>query len=320
MKTTWLFMIAVAGLAFGVVWEIPWLAAPGGVLLLVLLVRSGFHPVDEGHVAVIQRRNRFARVSGPGQVWVTPILERSVQFVNVRLRPERFDAKGILSSEQVPLNFSVLISYRIDFSVAERLRSQVAYYTSQQWRQLVQSHLESALTTVVRAYPVLSIIGPDQYSWNEIQEKVRRHLADILKQWAIVLDENQGVILNNVQLPSKLQGSLEKALTAGIESETGIQVLETILHTYPGIPQPVLLELMQSLQGRSTSQMLVVPSDAKYMLTGELEVRRPLPDEHVSDVESSRKAPKLIDDARRRGIRIVKDITPKPKESKRRDQ
>jgi len=305
MRTSWLFLIAVAGLALGAALGVPWLATLAGVLLLLLFLGKGFRRVPEGHVAVIERLSQFARASGPGPVWVTPVLESVVRFANVRLRPERFDVEQILSRERVPLNFSVMISYSIDFSVAKRLRSQVAYYEPEEWPKLVESHLESSLASVVSTYPALGVIGPDRHSWSEIQQAVRRRLADVLKQWAIVLDESQGVMLNNVQLPSRLGKALVKVLTAGIETETGIQVLETIRHTYPGIPQPILLELMQSLQGRSTSQMMILSSGVGYVSS----------DENVPEMESGRKVRGLlVDDARKRGITIVKDITPKPKE------
>ena len=305
MRTSWLFVIAIVGLALGAMLEVPWLATSAGLLLLLLFLGMGFRRVPEGHVAVIERLSQFARTSGPGLVWVTPVLERAVQSVNVRLRPERFVVEGILSREKVPLNFSVMISYSIDFSVAERLRRQIAYYTPEQWHELVESHLESSLTNVMSTFPALGVIEPGQSSWSDIQEKVRRRLAAISQQWAIVLDENQGVMLNNVQLPLQLENSLVKVLTAGIETETGIQVLETIRHTYPGIPQPVLLELMRSLQGQSTSQMTILSSGVGFVSLGE----------DVREVESGRKARGLLgDDARKRGITIVKDITPKSKE------
>jgi len=309
MRTGWLFTIAVAGLAVGAVLRVPWLVAPASVLLLLLFVGKGFRRVPEGHVAVIERLSQFARTSGPGPVWVTPVLERAVQSVNVRLRPERFVIEGILSREKVPLNFSAMISYSIDFSVAERLRRQIAYYTPEQWHELVESHLESSLTNVMSTYPALGVIGPDQRSWSDIQEMVRGRLADVLKQWAIVLDESQGVILNNVQLPSQLREALEKALAVGVESKTGMELLDMILHTYPGIPQPILLELMQSLQGRSTSQMVILSSDVGYVSPGE----------NVHEVESGRKVRGLLVDDAKRGITIVRDITPKSKEPKAQD-
>jgi hypothetical protein len=221
----------------------------------------------------------------------------------VRIRSARFSVEGILSKEKVPLSFFAVVSYGIDFRVAERLRSQVAYFTEEQWKELVATHLEAALTNEVRAYSVLGVIGSDRVDWSAIQSRVMTHLADTLQQWAVVLDEEQGVMLNKVELPQRLEEALVRARTAGIDTETGMHILASVQHAYPDIPMPVLLELLGSLQGQASTQRMILSSGIGPVSVGGTEPPTP-------SKEESRRP--LVDDAKRRGIRVVKEIAPRP--------
>lgn len=310
MRILWLSLVAVAGLLVGFASGADWPVTLIGMLFLVVLIGAGIQRVPEGHVAIIERLNRFARTSGPGLIWVTPGLERIARVAYVRLRPERFSVNGIRSEEQIPLDFSVMISYRIDFGVAERLRSEVAYYSPGQWRDLVASSLEAVLTSIVRAYPVFDIIGREEHTWSDMQARVRQRLEESLNQWAVALDADQGVVLHNVQLPSKLKEALDKAVSAGIESKTSMAILKTILRTDPEVSEPVLLDLMQALRDRDASQTVILPSGRKHSSRGQ----------NADRLESTGESSTLsADDELKRGTLIIRDIVPRSEEAENRE-
>ena len=288
-------------LAFGAAMGSIWTVAVCGLLLLCLLLYHGIHSVSEGQAVVVERLNRFARVSGPGLVWVWPGIERIARPVHVRLRAERFDVDNVPTREQVPVECTVTVAYRISFGEAERLKHEVAYYNSGQWHEIVRSQLESTLAAVVRSRSVFTIIGADRRGWDEIRDQMATELHGSLPEWAVVLDERHGVTLSNIQLPRQLGDALEKALTAGIDNKTRMGVLDNILQHYPGIPHMVLLELMQSLRDHPNQQTVVVPAELGYAM------QPPAPDALPGSSEDS--PTPLVDHAKRRSTAIVRGIT-----------
>ena len=226
---------------------------------------AGLQSVEEGHAVVIERFGRFARTSGPGLVWIIPWIERVARTVDIRLRPEPVVVDNVFTRDNVPLIISLMIAYRVDLGPHARLRSEAAYYSAQQRRELLQAHVESALTNLSGDYSVLQLIGSERWGWSEIQDRLGSMLNASLRDWALSLDDSQAVIVRSFRLPTELRAALERATTAGISTRTSMSALEAILQRYPEIPQVVLVQLLQSLGGTVSPGTWVVPTSSSPM-------------------------------------------------------
>ena len=226
------------------------LLAVGLVILLIRLVKAGIHKVPEGEVAVVERLGRFARLVGPGLVWVTPSIEQLRHSVYVRLREEQFIIRNLWFRDVVQVDVEFTICYWLDLhSVDPSLLRDIAYRSATQWRASIEDRAARILRDLISQCDLMDLIGQDPLFREEIERTFVRRLKQVLGEWGVRLDQLGGAWLRDIGLTAELQQALNSVRRTDVDTKTKGAVFDMIRQRYPGLSDVMLLSLFNSIVG-----------------------------------------------------------------------
>jgi hypothetical protein len=159
---------------------------------------------------------------------------------------------------RVDIDFTV--SYWLDLhSVRPDLLREVAYYSLEQWHNIVESRAARVLQDVISQFNLMEVIGENQLYRGEIERTFAQGLESELREWGFRLNQPKGMWLRGVELTQELQDALNNMRRTDIDIKTKSAIVDRILLNYPGLSDAALLSLLNMMGGEGKEHIQVIP-------------------------------------------------------------
>ena len=170
------------------------------VVLILILVVSSIHVVQQSKAFVVERLGSFSAVWGNGLHWKWPFIERVVKKISLKEQVADFDPQPVITKDNVTMQIDTVIYFQI---TDPKLYTYGVEYP--------MSAIENLTATTLR-----NIIGDlelDQTltSRDVINTKMRAILDEATDPWGIKVNR---VELKNILPPADIQSSMEKQMKA----------------------------------------------------------------------------------------------------------
>ena len=170
------------------------------VVLILILVVSSIHVVQQSKAFVVERLGSFSAVWGNGLHWKWPFIERVVKKISLKEQVADFDPQPVITKDNVTMQIDTVIYFQI---TDPKLYTYGVEYP--------MNAIENLTATTLR-----NIIGElelDQSltSRDTINAKMRAILDEATDPWGIKVNR---VELKNILPPADIQSSMEKQMKA----------------------------------------------------------------------------------------------------------
>ena len=170
------------------------------VVLILILVVSSIHVVQQSKAFVVERLGSFSAVWGNGLHWKWPFIERVVKKISLKEQVADFDPQPVITKDNVTMQIDTVIYFQI---TDPKLYTYGVEYP--------MNAIENLTATTLR-----NIIGElelDQSltSRDTINAKMRAILDEATDPWGIKVNR---VELKNILPPADIQNSMEKQMKA----------------------------------------------------------------------------------------------------------
>ena len=178
------------------------------VVLILILVVSSIHVVQQSKAFVVERLGSFSAVWGNGLHWKWPFIERVVKKISLKEQVADFDPQPVITKDNVTMQIDTVIYFQI---TDPKLYTYGVEYP--------MSAIENLTATTLR-----NIIGEmelDQAptSRDVINAKMRSILDEATDPWGIKVNR---VELKNILPPREIQNAMEKQMKAERERRESI--------------------------------------------------------------------------------------------------
>ena len=178
------------------------------VLLILILVVSNIHVVQQSKAYVVERLGSFSAVWGNGLHLKIPFIERVVKKISLKEQVADFDPQPVITKDNVTMQIDTVIYFQI---TDPKLYTYGVEYP--------MSAIENLTATTLR-----NIIGDmelDQSltSRDVINAKMRAILDEATDPWGIKVNR---VELKNILPPREIQNAMEKQMKAERERREAI--------------------------------------------------------------------------------------------------
>ena len=178
------------------------------VVLILILVVSSIHVVQQSKAFVVERLGSFSAVWGNGLHWKWPFIERVVKKISLKEQVADFDPQPVITKDNVTMQIDTVIYFQI---TDPKLYTYGVEYP--------MSAIENLTATTLR-----NIIGEmelDQSltSRDVINAKMRSILDEATDPWGIKVNR---VELKNILPPREIQNAMEKQMKAERERRESI--------------------------------------------------------------------------------------------------
>ena len=210
------------------------------VVLVLILVVSCIHVVQQSKAYVVERLGSFSAVWGNGLHWKWPFIERVVKKISLKEQVADFDPQPVITKDNVTMQIDTVIYFQI---TDPKLYTYGVEYP--------MSAMENLTATTLR-----NIIGEmelDQSltSRDTINAKMRAILDEATDPWGIKVNR---VELKNILPPREIQNAMEKQMKAERERRESILQAEgekaSKVLIAEGEKQSVLLQADAAKQAR----------------------------------------------------------------------
>lgn len=217
------------------------------VQIVALLYGSMYRP-RENHVGIIYSRKRFARFADPDSYQlVLPWWEEVVNEIPLKVRVAIVELQDILTEEQVPVNVTLEIEYRVDLRrAANHFDKELCHLDERQWTAIVRKHAHDIA--------VNEVIGTQKYAqWlsEEGHALMRNKIAFQLEQrlWPLGISLNGQHCLSIQYRPNKtVEAALQKLSAASLNGEASVDQLAPVLRElrqrFPTMGQELFFTMM----------------------------------------------------------------------------
>jgi regulator of protease activity HflC (stomatin/prohibitin superfamily) len=258
---SWVAPVDVFGFALPafLLWKQFWLT----VLVLGVIVISGFRIAQQYERALVFRFGRYSRTAGPGLFWIIPFGIEFARKVDVRVLTDGIEKQEAMTRDSVPIQVNAVIWYRI-------VKPNLAIIEVQDVRDAV---IQVALTTL------RNVIG--QHSLDDVL-KEREKMAELIKTrvdqvteaWGV---EVQNVEMKNIEIPTSMQRAMAQEAEALREKRARIikaeaefeaaKLLQEAGHEIMRTPASLELRRMQMLTeiGAEQNTMTVVMMPSEFV-------------------------------------------------------
>jgi regulator of protease activity HflC (stomatin/prohibitin superfamily) len=170
------------------------------VIVLAVIVISGFRVAQQYERSLVFRFGRFLGLKGPGLFWIIPLGVDRAQKVDMRVFTDGVEQQEAITRDNVPVKANAVIWYRI-------VKPDLAIIQVQNVRMAV---IQVALTTL------RNLIG--QHSLDDVL-KEREKMGDMLKTRVDQVTEGWGVEVQNVEMKNvEIPASMQRAMAQEAEA------------------------------------------------------------------------------------------------------
>src|SRR5215211_3117308 len=82
------------------------------IIIIIVLILSGFRIAQEYQRSVVFRLGRFQSVKGPGLFWIIPLIERT-QKVDIRTKTVDLERQETITRDSVTIKVNAVLWFRI---------------------------------------------------------------------------------------------------------------------------------------------------------------------------------------------------------------
>jgi len=185
-------------------------AVAGVVILVVLVLLSGFYTVEQQSFAIVERFGKFQRISSPGLNWRIPLIDRVVTRVTIRVR-ELIVQINTKTRDNVFVDLELAVQYRV-------MNSEDAWNA---WYTLTdhEQQMESFVYDTVRAkVPTMELDNVFENK-DDIADDVRATLATKMQDYGYTIVQslvndvrpaaNVATAMNEIVAQERLQRAAE---------------------------------------------------------------------------------------------------------------
>lgn len=260
------------------------LAGVGAFALYVLVTR--FHTVPEGHVAIIQRLDKFERTAGPGLYLLRP-MEEEVARLYVRQREARAVVPNVFTEGGLPVTVNLRYSYSLDPSLMNR---DEVYYSDEERDEQLRTLLKRVFQDLM--YQLAQLPSPDNaHAAGEdpdrvnierlfspfagrkariVQTELEPAVRETLRPHGYVVT-NAPVLINGLTLPPEISGAYVDLLHTDFDSSARADFIRRVRKAAPHMSEGGLVQLLNIIQNPSASIQSVFSGgtlDSEVLLQG----------------------------------------------------
>lgn len=249
-----------------------------GALSIVIIVglwttRPKVEIVPEEERLVIYRFGKFSRIVGPGPVWMQRRVERIERRLKVRSEPH-FLKFNDLYAYDIPLGYTLSLWYRLDPVAAangdQQMLRQLAQFESAECEENIRIRIHDLLIKHIAEFldkhslpnkptvlDKLLPFCPGQPACDEILNKIRRELPEVLRSFGAVWNPTQPLAIKDFHLGPSIIQLLDRD-----------RVIQNFLQRIPNSDPDLLTQATVALEGvptQSLSKIVVEQSQPEHM-------------------------------------------------------
>lgn len=260
------------------------LAGVGAFVVFLFFTR--FHTVPEGHVAIIQRLDKFERTAGPGLYMLRP-MEEEVARLYVRQREARAVVPNVFTEGGLPVTVNLRYSYSLDPSVMNR---DEIYYSDEERDEQLRTLLKRVFQDLMYQLAQLPssdsapTAGEDADRVNIerlfspfagrkariVQTELEPAVRESLRPHGYIVT-NAPVLINGLTLPPEISGAYVDLLHADFDSSARADFIRRVRKSAPNMSEGGLVQLLNIIQNPSASIQSVFSGgtlDSEVLLHG----------------------------------------------------
>jgi regulator of protease activity HflC (stomatin/prohibitin superfamily) len=241
----------------------------GSVVAAVYYLFTRFRTVPEGHVAIIQRLDKFERTAGPGLYMLRP-MEEEVARLYVRQREARAVVPNVFTEGGLPVTVNLRYSYTLDPKYMNR---DEVYYTDEARDEQLRTLLKRVFQDLMyqlEQLPAPTNHGPakgddpDRVNVERlfspfagrkartVQTALEPAVREALRPHGIIVT-NAPVLINGLTLPPEISGAYVDLLSADFDSSARADFIRRVRKAAPNMTEGGLVQLLNIIQNPSAS-------------------------------------------------------------------
>ena len=170
-----------------------------GVIIAAYLALSP-RVANQWERAVVLRLGRYKGLKGPGLLWVIPLVDRIVMWIDGRVRTTGFAAEKTLTSDTVPVNVDAVLFWQV--TDPEKAALQVEDY-----REAVAWAAQTALRDIIGRTDLARMLVGRESIDVELQKLIDQRTHD----WGIAVNS---VEIRDVMIPPALEDAMSRQAQA----------------------------------------------------------------------------------------------------------
>ena len=236
------------------------IAAIAIVVIIVLILLSGFRVAQEYQRAIVFRLGRFQSVKGPGLYWLIPLIERQ-QKVDIRIKTVDLERQETITKDSVTIKVNAVLWFKI-------IHPENAVIKVADYNKAVYQFAVSALRNIIGQHSLDEVLKERE----QINTNLQKIVDQITQPWGIMIDM---VEMKDVEIPEGMQRAMAREAEAIREKRARIVKAEAELDASIKLTQgalqmeasPIALELrrMQMLSeigiDNNTTTIVLMPSE-----------------------------------------------------------
>ena len=232
------------------------------VLLLILAVMliSGFRIAQEYERAIVFRLGRYAGTKGPGLYWIIPLIDRQ-QTIDIRTKTVDLEQQETITKDSVTIKVHAVLWFRVT-------NPESAVITIANYNQAVYQFSVTALRNIIGQHHLDEVLGERE----TINATLQKIVDETTEPWGVKIEM---VEMKDVEIPESMQRAMAREAEAIREKRARIikaeAELESSIKLTQGAKQmessPFSLELrrMQMLSeigiDNNTTTVILMPSE-----------------------------------------------------------
>lgn len=186
----------------------PFLLTVIGGFIVALYLALAPRVADQWENAALLRLGKFIGLRGPGLFWIIPLLDRTVMWIDLRVRTTGFAAEKTLTSDTVPVNVDAVLFWAVN-------DPQKAALAVQDYREAVAWAAQTALRDVIGKTDLATMLVGREHIDEELQKLIdaRTHV------WGILVNS---VEIRDVAIPPALEDAMSRQAQAEREKQARV--------------------------------------------------------------------------------------------------
>lgn len=229
-------------------------------LISLWATRPRLQIVPEEKRLVIYRFGKFARIAGPGQVWVRRRIDQVERTLDVREQPHYLRFTGLYAYD-IPIGYTLSLWYKLDPQAAangdQHMLRKLAQFDSKECDENIRirihdlfiKHIAETMsrhqlpaqpTTLDKLIPFC----PGQQQCNETLSKIRSELPEVLRSFGAIMNPDQPIAIKDFHLSNSIIQLLDRD-----------RVIDDFLPKIPVGEPDLLTQAALALEGMSPQNM-----------------------------------------------------------------
>lgn len=236
-------------------------------LSIKFILKFRYRPA-ENHLGVIYRFGRFRRFVDPDEwTFLLPVFERVHREVSLYMRTAELILKKVELRDGLAVDLKIKVFFKTDLRLTnEENRTQTLKFEGPEWPEMVKTSTEDVVRNQVFLDNTYTEIMSQRKS-REIKQRISSEIAARVKSFGIIINENHGAMLVNVQPNSTYFEAVQASRAATPLGEAALERLKPVLSALSQIKHEdartaLLLELASKIvEVDNLPEIVLSPAD-----------------------------------------------------------